>query len=49
MSMKVNKTLPSPAELKKEYPLSDRLKEIKNKRDAEMMRSGGCKSSPLFL
>lgn len=36
MSMKVNKTLPSPAELKKEYPLSDRLKEIKNKRDAEI-------------
>ena len=36
MSRKVNKTLPSPAELKKEYPLSDRLKEIKNKRDAEI-------------
>ena len=36
MSMRINKELPSPAELKREYPLSDKLKELKNRRDAEI-------------
>ncbi len=38
MAMKINKALPSPAELKEEYPLSDSLKEIKAKRDEEIRR-----------
>ena len=29
MSMKVNKVLPSPAELKEEYPLSEKLIQLK--------------------
>ena len=33
MAVRINKELPSPAELKKEYPLSDKLKNIKEKRD----------------
>ena len=36
MSMRINKELPSPAELKREYPLSDQLKELKKQRDAEI-------------
>ena len=35
MSMKINTTLPSPTELKEEYPLSEKLAEVKKK-----MRSG---------
>ena len=37
MAVRINKELPSPAELKKEYPLSDKLKNIKEKRD-EMIK-----------
>ena len=36
MSMKVNKVLPSPAELKAEYPLSEKLIQLKKERDAEI-------------
>ena len=36
MGMRINTTLPLPAELKAEYPLSKELKEIKKKRDAEI-------------
>lgn len=36
MSMKVNKVLPSPAELKEEYPLSEKLIQLKKERDAEI-------------
>lgn len=36
--MKINKTLPSPQELKAEYPLSDELKEQKSTRDQEIRR-----------
>lgn len=36
MSMKINKELPSPAELKKEYPLSEELRELKRRRDKEI-------------
>lgn len=36
MAMKINNELPLPADLKREYPLSDKLKEIKAKRDAEI-------------
>ena len=36
MSMKVNKVLPSPAELKAEYPLSEKLIQLKKERDAEL-------------
>ena len=36
MGMRVNAELPLPADLKNEYPLSDKLKEIKAKRDAEI-------------
>ena len=32
MSMKINTTLPSPTELKEEYPLSEKLAELKKKR-----------------
>ena len=31
MSMKFNTTLPSPTELKEEYPLSEKLAELKKK------------------
>lgn len=36
MSMKINTTLPSPTELKEEYPLSEKLAEVKKKRDQEI-------------
>ena len=36
MGMRINTTLPLPAELKAEYPLSTELTEIKKKRDAEI-------------
>ena len=36
--MKINKALPSPQELKTEYPLSDKLKELKNRRDQEIRK-----------
>ena len=36
MSMKFNTTLPSPAELKEEIPLSEKLAELKKKRDQEI-------------
>ena len=36
MSMKFNTTLPSPTELKEEYPLSEKLAELKKKRDQEI-------------
>lgn len=36
MAVRINKELPSPAELKKEYPLTERLKELKEKRDAQI-------------
>ena len=36
MSMKFNTTLPSPAELKEEIPLSEKLAEVKKKRDQEI-------------
>ncbi|MDY5846141.1 MAG: 3-deoxy-7-phosphoheptulonate synthase [Bariatricus sp.] len=36
MGMKVNAELPLPAELKKEYPLSEKIKKIKAERDAEI-------------
>lgn len=36
MSMKVNKVLPSPAELKEEYPLSEKLIQLKKEQDAEI-------------
>ena len=32
MSMKINTTLPSPTELKEEYPLSEKLAEVKKKK-----------------
>ena len=36
MAMHVNKVLPEPADLKKEYPLSDELAALKARRDAEI-------------
>ena len=36
MGMKVNAELPLPADLKNEYPLSEKIKEIEAKRDAEI-------------
>ncbi len=36
MAMRINNTLPSPQELKKEYPLSDRLVAMKVRRDKEI-------------
>lgn len=36
MGMKVNNELPRPIELKSEYPLSQKIKEIKTKRDREI-------------
>ncbi len=38
MAMKINKALPSPQELKAEYPLSDKLRELKSRRDEEIRR-----------
>lgn len=38
MSMIINKVLPSPQELKDEYPLTDDLKALKAKRDAEIKK-----------
>lgn len=36
MAMKLNKELPLPARLKEEYPLSDKLVQIKKERDREI-------------
>ena len=36
MSFTFLRELPSPEEIKKEYPLSDALKEVKRKRDQEI-------------
>lgn len=36
MGMRVNAELPLPADLKNEYPLSDKIKAIKAKRDEEI-------------
>lgn len=36
MGMKINNELPQPSELKKEYPLSEKLKQVKRERDAEI-------------
>lgn len=36
MGMKINKELPLPADLKAEYPLSEEIKELKQKRDREI-------------
>ncbi len=36
MSMRINKELPSPLKLKEDYPLSDKLKTLKAKRDKEI-------------
>lgn len=38
MAMKINKTLPSPQELKAEYPLPGKLKELKDRRDLEIRK-----------
>ena len=38
MAMKINKALPSPQELKAEYPLSDKLRELKCRRDEEIRK-----------
>lgn len=38
MSMKINKALPSPRELKAEYPLTDKLKKLKGSRDREIRK-----------
>ncbi len=38
MSMKINTTLPSPTELKEEYPLSEKLAELKKKKKREIRR-----------
>ena len=48
MAVRINKELPSPAELKKEYPLSDKLKNIKEKRD-EMIKDVFAGKSDKFL
>ena len=48
MAVRINKELPSPAELKKEYPLSDKLKDIKEKRD-EMIKDVFAGKSDKFL
>ena len=48
MAVRINKELPSPAELKKEYPLSDKLKNIKEKRD-EMIEDVFAGKSDKFL
>ena len=36
MGMRINAELPLPADLKAEYPLSDKIIKIKEKRDAEI-------------
>ncbi len=36
MAMHINKQLPSPEELKREYPLEDDLKQLKQERDAQI-------------
>lgn len=36
MGMKINKELPLPADLKAEYPLSDKIRELKKKRDQDI-------------
>ena len=36
MSMRINKELPSPMQLKEEYPLSEKLTQLKQKRDKEI-------------
>lgn len=38
MAMKVNKVLPSPEELKAQYPLSEKMKQIKDGRDKEIRK-----------
>ena len=38
MAMKLNKELPLPSRLKEEFPLSDELKAIKARRDAEIRK-----------
>ena len=48
MAVRINKELPSPVELKKEYPLSDKLKNIKEKRD-EMIKDVFDGKSDKFL
>ena len=48
MAVRINKELPSPAELKKEYPLSNKLKDIKEKRD-EMIKDVFAGKSDKFL
>lgn len=48
MGMRINKELPSPMELKKEYPLSEKLVELKCKRDEEI-RDVFCGKSDKFL
>ena len=48
MAVRINKELPSPVELKKEYPLSDKLKNIKEKRD-EMIKDVFAGKSDKFL
>ena len=48
MAVRINKELPSPAELKKEYPLSDKLKNIKEKSD-EMIKDVFAGKSDKFL
>ncbi|MCI8710425.1 MAG: 3-deoxy-7-phosphoheptulonate synthase, partial [Dorea sp.] len=36
MGMTVNSELPLPADLKKEYPLTDEIRDVKKKRDREI-------------
>lgn len=36
MPMKINHELPAPEELKEQYPLSERIRESKRKRDEEI-------------
>ncbi len=38
MSMQINKALPSPGQLKQEYPLGEELKQLKEDRDAQIRR-----------
>ena len=46
MGMRVNAELPLPADLKNEYPLSDKLKAIKAKRDEEIRDPPASPMSP---
>lgn len=48
MGMRINKELPSPMELKKDYPLSDKLIAMKAQRDKEI-RDVFCGNSDKFL